>query len=304
MTTTSEWQRQGLPRIGIWSGSYGLGIMPSDRSRQYIGELQERGYEMVWISESFGREVMAHAALLLSRSDGLFLGTGIANVWARDPVAMANGARTITEAFPGRFVLGIGISHQLTVDPRGHRYANPIETMESYIEAMDSAPWRGETAPPIGPRVIGALGPKMLEVSARMTDGAHPYLVTPNHTAQARALLGDSAMLAPEQGVLVTTDADAARSAARHDLSRYLERPNYRRSFQRQGFTEHDMANGGSDRLIDEIFAWGDPESVAARIRQHLDAGADHVAIQPIPLNRGDDGLATMAALAAHVLER
>lgn len=245
-------------------------------------ETESLGYGMLWIPESFGREVMAGAALLLSVSESIVIGTGIANMWARDPVAMANGARTIADAHPGRFVLGVGVSHKPNVAGRGQRYRRPLETTRNYLEAMSAARWDGPVveSPPI--RLVGALGPAMMALSSELADGAHPYLVTPSHTLLSREILGPDALLAPEQSVILESDPDIARAVGRRHLEHYLDRPNYRNSFLRQGFDESDLEDSGSDPLVDAIVAHGTPDALADRVRQHLRAGADHVAIQVV----------------------
>jgi probable F420-dependent oxidoreductase len=177
--------------------------------------------------------------------------------------------------------LGLGVSHIPLVEQlRGHRYEKPVATMRTYLDAMDHAPYRS-VAPPIAPlRVLAALGPQMLRLSAEQTDGAHPYNVNPEHTAQAREILGPERLLCPEQAVLFETDPAKARGIAREFLRFYLTLPNYTNNFLRLGFSETDFANGGSDRLIDAIVAWGDTERIRQRIRAHHTAGADHVCVQ------------------------
>jgi probable F420-dependent oxidoreductase len=203
-------------------------------------------------------------------------------IHSRDVVATANAQRTLAAVFPDRFVLGMGVSHQwLVEDVRGGSYPPPLAAMRRYLEGLDAAPytaWPG--AQPVRPRVIAALGPRMLGLAAELADGAHPYLTMPEHTARAREILGPDRLLAPDQKVVLATDPDAARRTARANLAGYLSQPNYRNSFLRQGFTEADLDDGGSDRLVDGIVAWGTVDAVAARVRAHHDAGADHVAVQ------------------------
>lgn len=295
--------RNGIPRIGVFSRTLGQASMPSQRHADFVRSVEGLGYRMLWLSEAFGREALTHAAVVLARTRSLTVGTGIANVWGRDAMAMANGARTLGEAYPGRFVLGIGISHNRIVASRAHTYRAPLETLRRYLEEMDSAEWTGPPLPVRVPRVVGALGPRALRLSADLADGAHPYLVTPSHTASARDLLGPEALLAPEQSVVLANDADVARAAARKHLSLYLRLENYRRSFIRQGFTEDDVAGGGSDRLVDAIVAWGDEGAIVSRIRRHLQAGADHVAIQALPCHSADDPIRTLKAIAPLIAE-
>lgn len=274
--------RRRIPAVGVWCSSKVLGSTTFSGVRDFVAGLEALGIGLLWVPESFGREVMAHVALLLDHSERLIIGTGIANVWARDAVAMANGIRTLSEAHPGRVLFGLGISHRPNVARRGQAYARPLATMRGYLEAMRDASWDGLPQPAAAPVVLAALGPRMLRLAAEMTDGAHPFLVTPEHTARAREVLGRDLLLAPELSVLLETDPEVARQQARTHLAHYLDRDNYQRSFLRQGFATTDLASGGSDRLVDGIVAWGHPERIAGRVRQHLDAGADHVALQVV----------------------
>jgi len=212
------------------------------------------------------------------------IATGIANIYARDPTAMVAGQQTLAEQSDGRFLLGLGVSHVPLVEGlRGHVYEKPVAKMRSYLEAMAKVALFAPKGPERPPTVIAALGPKMLELAAGLTDGVHPYNVTPEHTARARDILGPGKWLCPEQMVLLETDPAAAREAGRKTLSVYLPLPNYRNNLVRLGFTEDDFAGGGSNRLIDGVIAWGDEAAIRRRIQDHWDAGADHVCIQAIP---------------------
>jgi len=199
---------------------------------------------------------------------------------------MMAASRTLDEAFPGRFLLGLGVSHAPMVEGvRGLDYSTPLADMSAYLDAMDAAPFTGlvsglgnEGRPP---RILAALGPKMLALSAEKADGAHPYFTTPEHTAQARDILGPDKFLAPEHMVVLDTDPDRARKTARANMARYLQLPNYTRNLLRLGFTEADITTV-SDRLVDAIVLWGDVDQVVPRIHEHLDAGADHVCIQAL----------------------
>jgi probable F420-dependent oxidoreductase len=194
---------------------------------------------------------------------------------------MAAAQKTLAEAYPNRFLLGLGVSHVPLVEKlRGHRYDKPVATMRAYLEGMDKAPYQAVPPPSKPPRVLAALGPKMLQLSAERADGAHPYNTTPKHTAQARELLGPGPYLCPEQAVVLETNPAKARAIARKFLAIYLTLPNYTNNFLRLGFQEADFANGGSDRLIDAVIAWGDLKAVLSRIHEHHSAGADHVCIQ------------------------
>jgi len=222
------------------------------------------------------------ASWLLANTERLVVATGIANMYARDPVAMASGQRALAELSRGRFLLGVGVSHRPSVEGRGHAYGKPVATMRAYLQAMGAAPY-GAPQPTERPlTVVAALGPRMLALSAELADGAHPYNTAPEHTAKARSILGPGKLLCPEVWVLLETDAAKARAAARQALSRYMQLENYVNGWRRQGFGENDFAGGGSDRFVDAMVAWGDDKAIRARIQQHWDAGADHVCIQPI----------------------
>lgn len=257
--------------------------------RDAAAEIDDLGYGGLWLPESpGGRDVMTYAGLVLAATPRIPVATGIAIIWGRDPTTAGSGARTLAEAFPGRFVLGIGVSHRMFVTPRGHDYRPTVAGLGEYVDAMRTAKWIGPE-PAEGPVLLGALGPRMLDLARDRLDGAHPYKVTPQHTRDARRLLGPDRILAPEQAVVVSDDADAARDAARRHLRVYLRLENYRRSFLRQGFDDADLEGDGSDRLLDAIVAHGPSEAAIARITGHLDAGADHVAIQVVPPPGGDE---------------
>ena len=267
-----------LGPIGIW---HFLDLLPAARARAAAVEVESLGYAALWIPEAVGREAFTSAGLLLSATRTLTVATGIANVWARDAMTMAAGQKTLAEAYPGRFLLGIGVSHAPMVEGlRGHRYHRPLTFMRDYLDAMDRASFMAVEPATPPERVIGALHPRMLALAAERTAGAHPYFVTPAHTARARTTLGRGKLLAPEQAVVLETDATTARAIARVHTATYLNLPNYVRNLQSLGFGDADFADGGSDRLVDAIVAWGDVHAVAGRVRAHLDAGADHVCLQ------------------------
>ena len=271
-----------LGRVGIWT--FQLEGHPAAQGQEAVAELEELGYGAVWIPEAVGREAFSHAALMLSATRRMVVATGIASIYARGAMAMNGGWRTLSEAFPDRFLLGIGVSHQPAVEfVHGTQYGPPLATMRDYLDRMDAALFLAEQ-PAIEPqRVLGALGPKMLALAAERSAGAHPYFTTPDHTATAREILGAGKLLAPEQKVVLETDPTEARRIARSAMSVYLGLPNYTNNLGRLGFTDDDFADGGSDRLVDAIVAWGDEEAVKARVRQHHDAGADHVCVQVLP---------------------
>jgi probable F420-dependent oxidoreductase len=290
--------RLELGRVGAWSGR--LQRRPTGQAIDVVNELDELGYRSVWIPESpFGKDVLTFAGIVLGASTRINVATGIAIVWARDPAAMMNAGRTLGDAFPGRFLLGIGISHESTARARGHDYAKPVEFMRSYLEQMGAAEFDGDGPAWTPPVITAALGPRMLQVAAELADGAHPFLTTPDHTATARAALGADALLAVEQGVAFG-EPDQARAAARENLTRFLAWPNYRRHLFRLGFDESDLGNGISDRLIDALFAIGDEDTVRRRVQEHLDAGADHVCLQVITSDI-DEEMAVYRRIAAAV---
>jgi probable F420-dependent oxidoreductase len=277
--------RRRLGRVGVW------GVLPTASAaeeRPAAAEIERFGYTALWFGEGLAtKEAFAHAAILLAATERLVVGTGIANIYARDPTAMNSAGLTLAEAYPGRFVLGMGVSHVPLVQARGHDYGRPVTAMRAYLDAMERAKWAPPSPPQPMPRVLAALRRRMLELARDRTDGAHPYLVTPEHTARARAVLGPGPILAPEQAVIVETDAARARAAGRRHLSFYLTLPNYVNNFLEMGFAAADLAGGGSDRLVDALVAWGDVDAIAERVRQHHAAGADHVAIQAVATEPG-----------------
>ncbi len=269
-----------LKPIGIWTGAFEW--QPARKIQESVAELEQLGYGAVWFSEASGREALTQSALLLAASTRIVVANGIANIYGRDPHTMASAQKTLSEAYPGRYLLGLGVSHvPLVEELRGHKYAKPVETMRTYLDAMDAAPY--DSVPPAATsRVLAALGPRMLELAAKRSDGAHTYNVTPEHTAQARKLMGTGPLLCVEQAVVLETDAGKARQIARQFLDVYLGLPNYTNNFLRLGFTEEDIKNGGSDRLVDAIVAWGDLKTIQSRVQAHQSAGADHVCIQAL----------------------
>ncbi|HLM19459.1 MAG TPA: LLM class F420-dependent oxidoreductase [Acidimicrobiia bacterium] len=275
-----------LGRVGIWT--FALDLQPVARAREVGAELEELGYGAIWIPDAVGRDPLVHAALLLGGTNRIAVGTGIAQIYGRDPMTMTGGWKTITEAFPGRFVLGLGVSHQPMVEGlRGQTYGPPLTAMREYLERMDTAMYVAAEPTESPRRVLAALGPKMLALAAERADGAHPYNVPPEHTARAREILGPDKLLAPEQAVLLETDPVEARRIARGHMAIYLDLPNYMNNLRRFGITDDDIADGGSDHLVDTLVAWGDVDAVRARVKSHLDAGADHVAVQVLTPDRG-----------------
>jgi len=268
-----------LGPIGIWTRK--LEDHPAAKAQETARELEELGYGALWFGEAAGREALTNAGLLLAATKRMVIATGIANIYARDAVAMAAGQKTLAEAYPNRFLLGLGVSHIPLVEQlRGHRYEKPVATMRAYLDGMDKAPYNSVPPATNPARVLAALGPKMLQLSGERADGAHPYNTNPEHTAQARAILGPKPYLCPEQAVVLETVPDRAREIGRAFLGYYLTLPNYANNLLRLGFDENDFKDGGSNRLIDAIIAWGDLDAIQNRIRAHHAAGADHVCIQ------------------------
>lgn len=268
-----------LGRIGIWTRQFE--DQPAAKAQEAARELEELGYGALWFGEAAGREALTSAGLLLAATKRIVIATGIANIYARDAVTMAAGQKTLAEAYPGRFLLGLGVSHVPLVEKlRGHRYEKPVATMRAYLEEMDKAPYHSVPLAVKPARVLAALGPKMLELSGELADGAHPYNVNPEHTAEARKILGPRPYLCPEQAVVLETNPEKARKVARAFLAIYLTLPNYTNNLLRLGFDEGDLKDGGSNKLIDAIVAWGDLNAIGKRIQEHHAAGADHVCVQ------------------------
>jgi probable F420-dependent oxidoreductase len=276
---TNGWAAR-LGRVGVWTGQ--LDYSPADVVREAAQEVETSGYRALWTGEAVGREVLSAAQLLLAATDSLVVATGIANIWARDALATAAGQLALGEAYPDRFVLGIGVSHKPLLDVRGEDYRTPLTFMRDYLDGMDSAYGVYRAVPPSSwpPRLLAALGPKMLALAAERADGAHTYFVPPEHTAVAREILGPDRLLVPEQACVLSEDATVAREIARRHTTSYLRLANYTTNLQRFGFEPDDFTDGGNDRLVDTVCVWGSVDTVAARVQAHLDAGADHVAVQ------------------------
>ena len=270
--------------IGVWA--HDVERFTASAARDYARAIESLGFGALWIPESLGsKEIFAHASLLLGATERLVVASGIANIWARDAVAMANGARTLVDAYPDRFLLGLGVSHAPIIKTRGREtYARPFEEMRAYLDAMDAAPYVGPKVEV--PRVLAALGPKMLRLSAERTLGAHPYFVPVEHTPRARAELGPLPLLAVEQAAVLAGDAATAREAARRHMKRYLDLDNYVNNLRRLGWGDRDLTAGGSDKLVDAVVAWGDEDAINARVEEHRSRGADHVCVQVLRVDR------------------
>jgi probable F420-dependent oxidoreductase len=268
--------RTALGRVGVWSRELRFN---DDRgaARDAAAELEALGYGALWIPD-VGGDVLGAVGEMLDATSSIAVATGILNIWMHDAGAIASGLA----ALPGgdRFLLGLGASHAAVVDV----YAKPLTAMREYLEALDAA------GLPASDRILAALGPKMLDLSRDRAGGAHPYLVDVAHTAAARDRLGDDKLLAPELSVAFSDDLDAARALARAHVAGYLELPNYANNFRRLGYSDEDFAGGGSDRLVDALVAYGDETRIAARVAEHLAAGADHVCVQVV--GQTDEALA------------
>ncbi len=295
-----KWAKR-LGRVGAWT--FDIERLSAVAARDYVRELEGLGIAALWIPESLGsKEIFAHAGLLLAATERLVIASGIANMWARDATAMANGHRTLSEAYPGRFLLGIGVSHAPVVKMRGASYDKPVESMSRYLEAMDKAPFTGAAPPEPPGRVLAALGPRMLRLAGEHSLGAHPYFVPVEHTTVARKELGAGPLLAVEQAAVLSTDPTLARATARKHMKRYLALENYANNLKRIGWSDADLANDGSDALVDAIVAWGDAGAIRTRVEKHLANGADHVCVQVLRADLAAHPLADWRALAPALL--
>ncbi|MBP0448606.1 TIGR03620 family F420-dependent LLM class oxidoreductase [Kitasatospora sp. RG8] len=281
MTDTA---RNGLGKVGIWT--FAFDAQPAGRVREAAAEIEETGYGAIWFGEAFGRETTGQAWLVLSATRRITVASGIANIAFRDPIAAATATRTLGEAFPGRYLLGLG-GHR--VDDTVHRldgYPMPargraVATMTAYLDAMDAVPAHSPVPEPVPRRVLAALGPKMLRLAAERAWGAHPYFVPVEHTLRARELMGPDAFLGVEQAVVLDTDPARARELATAHVAGYVAMAAHQEAnVRRLGFGDEDIVGGPSRRLVDAIVAHGDADAIRRRVREHLDAGADHVCIQ------------------------
>jgi len=270
-----------IGRLGVWCW---LDAYSAGEAAEIAQRVEALGYSALWLPEAVGRDPFALISFLAPRTSRLIFATGIANLYARDPMTMNTLRKTVGELTGGRFVLGIGVSHgHLVAGIRGHEYSSkPVATMSAYLDRMAKGLYMAPAAAEEPPIVLAALRPRMLALSRDKARGAHPYFVPPEHTARAREILGRGPWLCPEQMVLLDTDAANARAVARATMKIYAGLPNYRNNLKWLGYTDADFENGCSDRLVDAIVAWGDEKALRARIQAHLDAGADHVCIQPL----------------------
>ncbi|MGH3543141.1 MAG: LLM class F420-dependent oxidoreductase [Mycobacterium sp.] len=267
------------PNLGRF-GSFGRGVTP-----QQAKDIEALGYGAVWVGGSPPAE-LEWVEPILEQTTTLQVATGIVNIWSAPAKPVAESFHRIDRAYPGRFLLGIGVGHREAIA----EYRKPYNALVEYLDRLD------DYGVPADRRVVAALGPRVLQLSAERSAGAHPYLTTPEHTARARELIGPSAFLSPEHKVVLTTDADTARAVGRTALDIYLNLANYLNNWRRLGFTDNDVARPGSDRLVDALVAYGTTDAIAARLGEHLDAGADHVAVQV--LTRPEKLVPALAELA------
>jgi probable F420-dependent oxidoreductase len=282
-----------LGRLGVW---YPIDRLDAGGIRRLLRTIEDLGYSTFWYPEALGYESLSIASFILANTERLTTGSSIANIYARDPFTARRGLRTLSSLYDDRFILGLGVSHAPMVEKlRGHVYDKPVPTMRRYLDGLYEDP-SNTTEWPV---VIAALGPLMLKLAAERTAGAVPYNVTPEHTREARAALGPHKLLVVEQKVCLQTDAPTARGLARRELHRYMTLTNYRNNWLRIGFTEADLADGGSDRFIDAMVLWGDGATIARGLTAHLQAGANQVCIQPVHAEGDSEARdRTLAALA------
>tara|TARA_B100000902_G_scaffold387994_1_gene432923 strand:+ start:262 stop:1149 length:888 start_codon:yes stop_codon:yes gene_type:complete len=280
---------------GIW---FFTETMASDQAVAFAEKVENLNYSSLWLPETTGRDPFSHIAMLLSNTEHLIFATGIANIHHRHPGVTKQAAATLAEMSCNRFILGLGVSHAPLVEGlRQLSYEKPLASMRDYLIAMKNSPYTSVPPSEEPPCVLAALGPKMLELAAEETDGAHPYWTTPEHTELARNILGDEKMLCVEQKVAFTTDREVAYETARIELARYIHLPNYRNNWKRLGFSDEEI-DATSDRFIDELVAWGTLDQINERLNEHEEAGASHVCIQPLAVH-GEFGTPHWEALEA-----
>lgn len=264
--------RNTLKHFSVWQTG-GRGPLPEG----FAATVEDAGYRRLWVGGVRGE--LGNVEQALDQTDSLWLASGIVNIWGDDARTTAASYHRLEERHPGRFVLGLGTSHPERVS----QYAKPYEAMQRYLDILDA------DGVPLERRVLAALGPRVLRLAAERSAGAHPYLTTPEHTAQAREILGTAALLVPEQTVVMTSDPEQARAIARPRLAPYLGFVNYCNNWRRLGFTEDDLAGAGSDAWVDALVAYGTVDEIAARVGEHITAGADEVCVQVLPLTAGGD---------------
>jgi probable F420-dependent oxidoreductase len=269
-----------IGKLGVWGL---VDNLTASAEAQFARDLERWGYSALWTGEATGRDVLVNSAWLLANTRTLTIASGIANIFARDAMAMAAARAQLAEQSGGRFLLGMGVSHAPLVSTmRGHIYEKPVSTMRMYIEAMQRAHYTAPAAASVPRTLLAALGPKMVALAGELADGVHPYNTTVSQTAEARSILGPGKLICVEQKLLLEPDPARARQIVRSNLAPYLHLPNYVNSWRRAGFDERDFAGNLSDRLVDALVAWGDEDKLVTRVREHWQAGADHVCIQAL----------------------
>jgi len=276
-----------------------LDTMTGRQAADYARVVERLGYSVLWFPETFGRDPFPFAVHLLGSTSRLVVGTGIANVWKREALAMAGAARTVAELFDDRFILGLGVSGSPFMARNGLRFEKPVTFMREYLAKMRATQHKAPTAKHEPPLVLAALLPRMLKLAGEATHGTITAMIPPCQIARMRAELGPDKWICAQQHVMLETDATKARAAARAFLHFYLSAPPYQRSLRSMGYTDDDLANDGSDRLIDEIIAWGDERALHDRLQAHRQAGANHVFITPLnPAGGLSPGMGAVEALA------
>lgn len=269
-----------IGRVGVWTRMDGFSTKEAIAFAQRVEEL---GYGALWIPDAFGRDPFAHAALIFAHTERLVIATGVVNIHLREAQATACAHRELHDQSGGRFLLGLGVSHGTAMEPLlGKPYPKPLPAMREYLDRMENAMWWGPELDGEPPIVLAALGPLMLKFAAERTLGAHPFFAPPENTRRSREIMGPDAWLCPEQKIMLASDAEKARARARMAMAGPLTMPNYRNNLMRSGFEAHELDEGGNDRVVDAVVAWGDEAALCDRVRQHHDAGATHVCIQPL----------------------
>lgn len=285
-----------LGRVGIW---FHTDALTSREAATLVQRCEDLGFGAFWFGEGFGRDPLVHAGFLLDQTSRIIVATGIASIYSRDAVAMAGGAQALAEQSEGRFLLGLGVSMPALVEPRGHVFGPPVQSMREYLAAMHACQYASVAPREKPPIVLAALGPNMMQLAAQQTHGSHPCNVTPEYTARARERMGPDAWLCVEQKIVFETEPHRAREIARTGLALYLGVPHQQRNWTRMGFDDSDYRAGGSDRLVDALVAWGSPATIRDRVRAHLAAGATHVCLQPVlPSGERIPGEALLQALS------
>jgi probable F420-dependent oxidoreductase len=270
-----------LASIGVWSGVF---RQEKPEVLKAAAEVEDLGYGVIWMPGGQHAGLADHLRNLLQSTRRAVVATGIVSIWTHPPAETAAMHHALEQAYPDRFLLGIGISHQRSVEASGITYEKPLRKLREYLDALDVAP----SPVPVDERILASLGPLSLKLSRDRSVGTHPYFMPVEHTRISREAVGPGKIVAPEQMVVLETNPERARTIARAAADRYLHAPNYVNNLLRLGYTEDDIANGGSERLIDALIAWGEPATIARRIAEHHAAGADHVCIQVLTETPGD----------------